>query len=360
MDNKIVLNREVVDKWQSGLSINDAIRAVFEEEINDRITENEKLKELSPLNLVMRDAGITKRDEMGKIMDTAYTSGGMESNEWLFPAFVETTMREALYGTDIIQYLTNTSISVDSNIVKSPSIDLKSDENKRAIKKMRVAEGADLPLAKIKIGEKAISLWKYGRAIEVTYEAMRRMRIDLVSKHLSAIANDIAFQTLDEAVDVLQNGDGNDNAATKLGTVASVATLDADTLVGLMMDYFMANHFAADTLVASPDIVKKLVGMTFDPSLSAGAATRLTFSTPQLANQNLNILFSAVPKIGGKDVIMLSNRSNTLTRYEENGSNIQEAQSFARNQTRLMTISENSGYAINMLGSNMYIEITGA
>lgn len=356
--NKIVLNRDVVDKWQSGISLNEAIRTVFDDEIKDRISENEKLAELSPLNLVMRDAGITKHDEMGKIMDTAYTSGGMESNEWLFPAFVEATMREALYGTDIIQYLTTTSIGVDSNIVKSPSLDLKSEENKRAVKKMRVAEGADLPLAKIKIGEKAVSLWKHGRAIEVTYEAMRRMRIDLVGKHLAAIANDIAFQALDEAVDVLQNGDGNDNAATKLGTVASTSALTSEVLVGYMIDYFIANKFPADTLIASPDVVKKLVGMTFDPSLTAGASARLTFSTPQLANQNLNILFTTVPKISSKEVIMLSSRANTLVRYEENGSNIQEAQSFARNQTRLLTISENSGYAINMNGSNMFIELT--
>ncbi len=356
---KIYLNREVMDAWQSGMSLNDSIRSVYEQDIEDKIAENETLKDLSPVNLVMRDAGITKYDKMEKIMDTAtYTSGGMESNEWLFPAFVESTLREALYGTDIIQYLTNTTVGIDSNIVKSATIDLKSDENKRSIRKMRIAEGADLPLAKIKIGEKAITLWKHGRAIEVTYEAMRRMRIDLVTKHLQAIANDLAFQSLDEAVDVMQNGDGNDNAATKLSTVASLDALTPESLVGMMIDYFMENHFSADTMVASPDVVKKLVGMTFDPSLGAGASARLTFSTPQLANQNLNILFTDVPKIGGKNVIMLSNRANTLVRYEENGSNIQEAQNFARNQTRLLTISENSGYAVNMKGSNMYIEIT--
>lgn len=356
--NKIVLNRDVVDKWQSGLSLNDAIRSVFDDEIKDRISENEKLSTLSPLNLVMRDAGITKHDEMGKIMDTAYTSTGVDSNEWLFPAFLESTMREALYGTDIIRYLTDTSVGVDTNIIKSATLDLKSEENKRAIRKMRVAEGADLPLAKIKIGEKAISLWKHGRAIEVTYEAMRRMRIDLVGKHLAAIANDIAFQALDEAVDVLQNGDGNDNAATKLDTVASASAITAETVVGWMVDYFTQNHFAADTLIAPTDVIKKLIGMTFNPAFVEGASNRLTFSTPQLANQNLNLIFHDVPKISNKSVIMLASRSNTLVRYEENGSNIQEAQSFARNQTRLLTISENSGYAINIKGSNMFIELT--
>lgn len=356
---KIVVNNKVLDKYISGMSLNDSIREVFHGEIQDRIKENEAFKDFAPLNLVMFDAGINKYSNVGELMNTAtYTSGGTESNEWLFPVWLETTIREAAYGQNIISHLCDTSVGIEGNIVKSATLDMLSKENKPNVKKARISEGADLPLAKIKIGDKAISLWKHGRAIEMTYEAVRRMRIDLFTKHMNAIVSDVAFQGLDDAVDVLQNGDGNKNAATKIAALANDAALTSDALVGALIDYWMANHFSADTLTMNPTHFKKLVGMTFDPKMAAGASMQFTFNTPQLGAQNVTLLCADVPQIGGKNVIMLSNKSNSLIRYEENGSNIQENQNFARNQTQLLTVSENSGYAINTVGSNMFIEFT--
>ena len=358
MDKKIFLNRDVMNAYRSGKSMNDAIRQVFDSDIREKVAEDERLKNLSPFDLVMRDAGISKYSTMETLMNTAYQSGGVEANEWLFPAFVETTIREAIYADDILGYLCNTTIGVDSNIVKSASLDLLSDENKKAVKKMRVAEGTDLPIAKIRIGEKAITLWKHGRAIEMTYEAVRRMRIDLFTKQMGAIVRDIAFQNFDAAVDVLVNGDGNKNAATKLGTLANLDALTGEALGGYMLDYWFANHYVADTITMNKEKFKKLFGMTFDSSLTHGASAKLSFNFPQIGAQTLNVLCGDVPQIGSKDVILLSNRDMSLIRYEENGSNIQENQNFARNQTQLMTVSENSGYAINTVGSNMFIEFT--
>ena len=354
---KIVVNNAVIDKYTKGMSLNDAIRSVFKDEIDKRISENEAFKDFAPLNMVMFDAGINKYSTVGDLMNTAsYTSGGMDSNEWLFPAWLETTIRESAYGQNILFYLCDTTIPIDGNIVRSATLDMLSKENKPNVKKARVSEGADLPLAKIRIGDKAISLWKHGRAIEMTYEAVRRMRIDLFNKHMNAIVSDIAFQGMDDAIDVLQNGDGNKNSATKIATLANDAALTAEALNGALIDYWMANHFAADTLVMGADHFKILMGMTFDPSLTGGASARFTFNAPQIGTQNINILCADVPQIGSKNVIMLANKSNSLIRYQENGSNIQENQNFARNQTQLLTVSENSGYAINTVGSNMFIE----
>lgn len=355
---KIYVNRDVIDKYRSGMSLNDSIKKVFEKEIENKIATIKDFNELSPLQMAMHDAGINKYSTVGDVMNTAYQSGGIESNEWLFPAWIETMIREPEYGTNIVSSICDTTIGVDSNIVKSASIDLLSDENKQAVRKMRISEGADLPLARIKMGEKAISLWKHGRAIEMTYEAMRRMRIDIFQKHMNAIRADLGRQGLAEAVYVLQKGDGNNNAATKLAELANDDALTAESLVSALIDYWMANNFAADTLTMNKDHFKKLVGMTFDPQMAAGASMRFTFSTPQLGTQNITLLCADVPQIGGKDVIMVSNKANSLIRYEENGSNIQENQSFARNQTSIMTVSENSGYAINTFGSNMFIEFT--
>lgn len=361
MAGKVYVNNRVIDKYKSGMSLNDSITDVFHGVIQDKIKENEVFAKMTPLQMVMHDAGINKYSTVGDIMDQGsdYTTTGMESNDWLFPAWLESTLKEPAYEQNIIQYIVTTTQSVDSNIIRSATLDMRSDINKPNLKKARIAEGADLPLAKIFMGEKAITLWKRGRAIEMTYEAVRRMRIDLFTRHMNAIVNDMAYQNLDFAVDVLVNGDGNpDTKATQLGVTANAGGIESDELIGFLMDYWFKNHYSADTIVTSLDVAKQIGAMFFDTNLGAGASNNVRFNMPQfLGNQNVTVLAADIPKINGKDSIVLFNRANTLIRYEENGSNIQENQQFARNQTRLLTVSENSGYAIGVTGSNQYIEV---
>lgn len=355
----IYANSKVRDLYTKGMSFNEALNEVFEKEITERIEKDPKFKDFTPVNMLMYDSKLTKHKTMQDMFNTAtYQSGGMEDNQWLFPMWVETTLRESMQAKDIISYVCDTTVSVDGNWVSSATLDLTSDDNKNAIKKARIPEGADLPTGKIKIGEKAVSLWKSGRAIEATYEAIRRMKIDLFRKQLNAIASDVARQNLDNAAYTLVNGDGNKNASTAIDDFSGKGGLTADNLVSAMVDYFFANNFAADTLVVGKDYYKKLIAMTFDPSLSNGASGMVTFDLPQIGMQNVKILCADVPQIGSKDVALMLNRSNTLIRYEENGSNIQEYQNFAKNQTQLLTVSENSGYAINMKGSNMHIVLS--
>lgn len=355
----ICFNNKVLNNYLSGMTINDALTDAFECEINDRISENEIFTKMTPFQMAMYDAGISKYSKMADIMDSAlYTSGGLDDNQWLFPVWVETTLREAMYGQNIISYLVNTTVGIDGNTVQSPTLNLKSEKNKKGIKRARIAEGADIPVGKIQIGERAITLWKHGRAIEMTYEAVRRMRIDLFARQMNAIASDLAFQNLDFATETLANGDGNTgSASTELGETATANTITAEELAGFFFDYWFENHFPADTIVAPVSIAKQISAMTFDTSLASGAGPNTKFNMPQFNAQNVTVLAADVPKISDADVILLLNRNNTLIRYEENGSNIQENQNFIRNQTKLMTFTENSGYAINTAGSNMHIKV---
>lgn len=359
--SKIYISNAVIDKYLKGEKLNDALSEAFFGEINDKRKENEAFAKMTPLQILMHDAGITKNSVVGDIMNggSTYTSGGMDNNEWLFPVWLEETIRQPIYDKDIIGELVTTTIGIEGNVVKSPTLNLMSEKNKPNFKKARIAEGADLPLAKITMGEQAISLHKHGRAVEMTYESMRRMKIPLFLQNINGIINDIAFQNLDFAVDVLVNGDGNtDSAASKLGTTANVGMIENTELIGFLMDYWFENHYAADTITTSMDMAKQIGAMFFDTNLSAGASAQVRFSMPQFLDvQNVKVLVAHLPKINGKDAIVLSNRQNTLIRYEENGSNIQENSKNIRNQTGLLTVSENSGYAIGTIGSNKYIEV---
>lgn len=358
---KICLNGDVWDAYRKGFTLNEAITEVFSDEIKERVDANAKMAELTPMQMVMLDAGIKKTGTLNDIMshtvsNSAYTSGGVDVNQWLFPAWVETTLREKLYDTDYLPYLVSTRIGIDGNTVQSPTLDLTTDDNKRAIKKARIAEGADIPTGKIKIGSKAITLWKRGRAIELTYEAARRMRIELFMIQMSAIASDLAHQEIEAAVDVIANGDGNSNAAKKLSTTSTAATVTAADIIDGLIEYAYVNHFNADTLTVPKKFLKTIANFTYDSQLRPGSML-VPFNIPQINFEKLNIIGVDDLQIDGKDALLYSNRSKTLIRYQENGSNIQEMDRFIRNQTQLMTLTENSGYSIGVANSNMYTEV---
>lgn len=358
----ICVNNAVFENYKQGHDINEAIRSIHNGEIQDKIKDNPDFGKLSPLQMVMHDAGITKNSNLEEIMhpkNTMYTSGGMESNEWLFPVWMETTIRETQYERSMLPYIVNTTISIDGNTVQSPMLNLLSEKNKPALRKARIAEGADLPTGKITMGEKAITLWKHGRAIELTYEAARRMRIDLFTRHMNAIIADITDQNMGYATDVLANGDGNpDTAAVKIGSVETTGKISAQDIIHGMFEYEGINHFAANTIVMPRKYLESVSQLMYDPTLAVGAGMQISFDIPQMANQRITIIGNDNAKIGNKEAIIYLDRNTTLIRYEENGSNIREMENFIRNQTRLMTMSENSGYSIGTAGSNMYQEIT--
>lgn len=358
---KIYVNNKVFNAYRDGLTINEALNEVYGDVIAERRENEPVIKDLSPLQIVMKDAGISKKSTVGEIMNASstYTSNGMsDGNDWLFPVWVEETLRQKTLDTDLLPYVVGATQSIDSNIVKTAMLDFGTDKNKKAIKKARVAEAADLPIAKIVIGESALSLWKHGRAIQVTYEAMRRMKIELFQLHMNAIANDLAHQEFDWAVDAIVNGDGNSGSEpVKIGTTAA-STITRDELIGFAMDYSDRNHVPVDTILAGEEMFRVIAGMTFDNSLVSGASNKVTINTPQFPTQTLQLLrVKDMPKIGNKNAIVLLNRANTVIKYVENGSMIQETQNFIQNQTRLMTISENSAYGIMTAGMNAYIEV---
>lgn len=360
----ICVNNKVFDLYYAGNSLNDSIRNVHMDEIEEKSKDNKEFAKLSPIQMVMHEAGITKYSKLDDIMspkNSAYTSGGMETNQWLFPAWVETTIRETMIERSMLPYICTTTIGIEGNTVQSPMLNMLSEKNKPALKRARIAEGADLPTGKITMGEKAITLWKHGRAIELTYEAARRMRIDLFTRHMNAIIADITDQNMGYATDVLINGDGNpDTAAVKIGTSSTSNAITAQDILHSLVEYEAINHYSADTIVVPRKYLEAISQIMYDPTLAVGAGLNVSFNIPQMSNQNITIIGNESAVIGSKDAMILLNRDSTLIRYEENGSNIREMENFIRNQTRLMTMSENSGYAIGTAGSNMYVEIKSA
>ena len=359
----ICLNKAVFDEYTRGKNLNEAIEVVHGKEIAERRSKDIAIASMKPLNMVMMDAKISKSTgKIGDIMNfsnpSMYTSGmGIDNNQYLFPAWVEYTLRQPIYESSVLKYLVSDTVGVPSRVVQSPTLNLLDKNNVNSIKKSRVAEGADIPTGTITIGGMAISLYKRGRAIKFSYEAAREMAIPLFITQMQAIRDDIVWQNQNAAVDVLVNGDGNGNEATKIADFSGSGGITAHNLMSALIDYYFENHYLADVITMNKDAYNQFAEMTYDSNRADGASRKLTFSLPQIGAQTVTVLAADVPQVDGHDILLLSNGRNSLVRYEQNGSTINEMQNFATNQTNIMTFTETSGFAIQTKGSNRYIKL---
>lgn len=340
MAGKIIVTDKVIEKaLASNLSVNEVLAKEYEGHIIDKRKSNPAFEKMSPIKMAMFDAGIDGTSTIKQFN----TSG---AGEWLLPAFIDTRLRESVGGSDMLSYVVNSTVGVDGLSVVAASLDLVNDEtNKKNIMKSRVAEGADLPLAVIKLGEQALAMYKHGRAVQATYEALQYMRVDLFSKTIDAIANDVAKQQLGNAINVLVNGDGNNNKAAEIET-ATANTITYDDILNVMTTFQDKSGLPITTVIAGKKFFDQIFKMTFDTDKMAGADYRFSISTPQFSAQNVNLIYdNRVPQSGGKDIAIFLNSDMALVKYVANGSNIREMANNIRNQTRLGTISEISAFS---------------
>ena len=85
------------------------------------------------------------------------------------------------------------------------------DDDQRALR--WVEEGAAIPQTQVKTQENLVKLHKRGRMLVASYEAIRYQKLDLFSVTLRQIGAHINRMHLEDAIEVLLNGDGNDNPA---------------------------------------------------------------------------------------------------------------------------------------------------
>ena len=100
-----------------------------------------------------------------------------------------------------------------------------------------------------------VRLHKRGRMLVASYEAVRYQKLDLFSVTLRQIGAHIARMHLADAVDVLMNGDGNDNAA-EVDEVETSGTLTYDDLVDFWAKF---DPYEMNALLVSGDVMVKLL-----------------------------------------------------------------------------------------------------
>ena len=334
-------------------------------ESQDPTPEGSKLDAFERL---MKEAGILTKNVLSKNLfsskvDAFYRTDG---NKVLFPEYVARTLVHAMTEFPIMQYLIAARTPIDSNVYKASYLDLNDAKNKKATEMRRVTEAADLPVARLRLGETAITLYKYGRAIEASYEALRRMSIELFNIHIEAIGAYAADNKVNEIMTVIKDGDGNSNAAEqyKTSTFDSTATsaLSRSAWIKFLLKFY---PYSCDTVISNEDGLIQILEVLYPKAEVSGKMDELLANglqvktaLPQNLVNNVTLLYSPyAAKIDDKVTMYGLNKGSAMEEIFELGSTINEADKFIKNQTELMTISENSGFRKILKGSSAIMKV---
>ena len=178
----------------------------------------------------------------------------------LFPEFVSRVVRQGVEEESILPAITATVTRFDGMDYRSIA-SVPSEEEKEL---RRVEEGARIPETSVRTQENLVRLHKRGRMLVASYEAIRFQRLDLFSVTLRQIGAYIGRMHLEDAIEVLCSGDGNDNAAQQytIGTTPISGTKGTLSYNALLDFWSQFDPYTMNTMLVSSDMMLAMLKLS--------------------------------------------------------------------------------------------------
>lgn len=333
----------------------------------DPSTEGSKLtafeRQLKEHNIVAQS--IAGKSIYASNVDVFYRT---EESKVLFPEFIATTLRESIMAESILPYLIALTTPIDSNAYRTIYC-INTPSNKKAAQRKRVTEAADLPKSKLVTAEHTTNIYKYGNAIETSYESLRRIKIDLLQLHVKRIGQEAAHAEVLDILDVIKDGDGNLNPATvyrntTLDTTATAGTLSQKAFVSFLLKFFPNR---CNTIIANEAGLLQVLNIIYPAATASQLVAAMLMGAMPLPQkvqmpQGLFIDFvllyePQLETINGNAAIYGLDKRYAIEKVIETGSDISEAAAFIANQTQLLTISENAGFDKVLTEASAILEV---
>lgn len=198
----------------------------------------------------------------GKGSDTVDKFFRTTDSAALFPEYVSRAVRQGMEDADVLSGIIASKTAINGLDYRSITSVPTEDEKELKV----VAEGASIPQTTVKTQENLVTLHKRGRMLVSSYEAIRFQRLDLFTVTLRQIGLYIARSQLADAVNVLINGDGNNNAA-EIINAADAGKLDYTDLVSFWNKF---SPYELSAMLASPEMTQKLLSLSEFRDAAAG------------------------------------------------------------------------------------------
>lgn len=237
--------------------------------------------------------------------------------KWLFPDIVREAVVSGLQRKPVYPELIMHDERVEGTAYDVPYV-LEDEANEEL---RSIAEGAAIPESEIIYGNRIVKLDKKGRGVLASYEAVRRMSVDMLRAHLQRIGERLGRSLDARLASVLVNGDssGADTAPVTMNTAVAGAWSYADLVAAFMKlgqeHYFTPTHMLADN--ATAQAILKLTeiadGSLFDFAKTGNLPTPLGVKLVPMADQPANTLTLldagfAVQKLTEQDLLVESDK----------------------------------------------------
>jgi len=179
----------------------------------------------------------------------------------LFPEYIARAVKVGMEEANILPEITATETVIDGMDYRSIT---SVPEDEKQLK--RVSEGAAIPQTTVKTRDNLVKLHKRGRMLVASYEAIRFQKLDLFSVTLRQIGAQIGRMHLQDAINVILNGDGNNNPAQVIN-VKNSGTLTYDDLLEFWSSF---DPYQLNTMLVSGDVMLQLLKLTQMQDANAG------------------------------------------------------------------------------------------
>lgn len=220
------------------------------------------------------------------------------------------------------------------------------------LRKFRVGESAEIPIATIAAREHTITLAKFGRGLRASYEELRRIRVDKLAFFIQQAALQSEADKVAAALNIIVNGDGNTDTAAathNLTTLDSAASAGTLTLKGwLAFKLKFVNPYMITTALMQEAVALQLILLNAGSSNVPLMGLNLGGQVQNLTNINMTsdgVRYGWTSDAPALQIVGFDRRF-ALEQLVEIGGNIDEMERFITNQTQVMTMTEVQGFAV--------------
>lgn len=174
----------------------------------------------------------------------------------LLPEFMRREITRGMKMRPELNMLTASTANVASNRYAPFAVDTSAEDTTLSLRPL--ADGANVPAVVVNEQLHTINVPDYGLVLKASYKALRHRTTDQFKVLLWYIGYRLQTDKMALLIDVIRNGDGNDNAAETVNTDSS-GTLDYDDLVKFWAEL---HPFEMNTLVCSKAAVREILNLT--------------------------------------------------------------------------------------------------
>ena len=176
----------------------------------------------------------------------------------LFPEYIARAVKQGMKNADVLSDIVAAKTKINGMDYRSVTSSPVGENNSI------IAESAELPQTEIKTNPNLVTLTKRGRMLTASYEALKYQRLDIFTVTLRQIGAYIAREQLSDAVNVLVNGDGGNNAAE---VITESGTFSYDSLLKLWAGLA---PYELNTIIAPPALIQQILAFSEMRDSNAG------------------------------------------------------------------------------------------